>query len=104
MQEVKGNSVESHGDSLQCRNTTYSSIHYTAKSLKSNEISTTHDDFRKRFKCESFNKIKESELEYYLEEWLPIQKCATNMIASAGGVGKTMLALQIAIRMILENK
>lgn len=53
--------------------------------------------------AETADQIEAREVEYYLKEWLPIPKASTSMITSAGGTGKTMLAIQIAIRIIAEN-
>jgi len=49
------------------------------------------------------SEIEATEIEYFLKEWLPIPKSAVSMLTSAGGIGKTMLAIQIALRIVAEN-
>lgn len=50
------------------------------------------------------NAIESKETEYYLKDFLPIPKNVVTILTSAGGVGKTMLAIQLAIRLVAEAK
>jgi len=47
---------------------------------------------------------EELNVEFYLKNWLPIPKGSITMITAPGGSGKSYLSIQIALRMILENK
>ena len=48
--------------------------------------------------------IEAKEIEYYLKNFLPIPKNAVTILTSAGGTGKTMLAIQLAIRLVAEEE
>jgi len=41
---------------------------------------------------------------FHLANWLPIPSSAITMLSADGGVGKTWLALQIAVRYVVENR
>jgi len=42
--------------------------------------------------------------DFYLKNWLPIPKENLTMITAPGGSGKSFLSIQIALKMLLENK
>lgn len=48
--------------------------------------------------------VVEKEPEFYLKDWLPIPQGTITIISSLGGVGKTWLVIQMALRFILENQ
>ena len=41
--------------------------------------------------------------QFYLKDWLPIPSCALTLASADGGVGKTWLAIQMAIRFVVEE-
>ena len=47
--------------------------------------------------------LEAKEPSFYCKEWLPIPKNAITMISSPSGMGKSFLAIQLAIRSIIEN-
>jgi replicative DNA helicase len=50
------------------------------------------------------SEIEEADTEYYLKTWLPIPKESVALITAPGGVGKTFLVIQMAMRIALEEK
>lgn len=55
------------------------------------------------FKTNSLKDVVAKQPEFYLEGFLPIPRCAVTMLASVGGLGKSLLCIQIAIRMAKQN-
>ncbi|RBQ32280.1 hypothetical protein CRU92_00790 [Arcobacter sp. FW59] len=47
--------------------------------------------------------IPEKEPKFYLKDWLPIPLGTITIISAQGGTGKTWIAVQVALRFILEN-
>lgn len=47
--------------------------------------------------------LVENEPEFYLKDWLPIPLGTITIISAQGGTGKTWIAVQVALRFILEN-
>ena len=50
------------------------------------------------------NNIIEKEVQFICKNWLPIPKQTVSMITAPGGIGKTWLIIQLAIRAILNNE
>jgi len=51
----------------------------------------------------NLNKIEPRKPEFYLENFLPIPKSSITMLSAQGGTGKSFLAIQIAIKAVLEK-
>ena len=47
--------------------------------------------------------VKSQTVEFYLKDFLPLPKTKVTMLSGAGGLGKSFLAIQLAIRMICEK-
>ncbi len=54
-------------------------------------------------KPKQFSTVKSQKVEFYLKDFLPIPKTKVTMISGAGGIGKSFLSIQLAIRMVQEN-
>ena len=59
---------------------------------------------RELFNVVSFNDIEASEAEFVCKSWLPFPKNAVSMVSAGGGVGKSFLLLQAAMRMVRDEK
>jgi len=53
---------------------------------------------------QNINEIKDKEVEFICEEWLPIPVRTVSLITAPGGTGKSWFVLQLAIRAIQEKK
>jgi len=53
-------------------------------------------------KPKPLSETKKTKVEFYLKDFLPIPKTKVTMISGAGGMGKSFLSIQLAIRMIRE--
>ena len=51
----------------------------------------------------NLNEIKTKKPEFYLENFLPIPKSSITMISAPGGSGKSFLAIQIAMKVLIEK-
>ncbi len=58
----------------------------------------------KKINISNANDLSASEPEFYCQDFLPIPNGTISLISSAGGVGKTWLALQLALRFLKQNK
>jgi len=58
---------------------------------------------RELFNVVSFNDIEASEAEFVCKGWLPFPKNAVSMVSAGGGVGKSFLLLQAAMRMVRDE-
>jgi len=54
-------------------------------------------------KAKPFSEAKSQKVEFYLKDFLPLPKTKVTMLSGAGGLGKSFLAIQLAIRMIREK-
>ena len=54
-------------------------------------------------KPKPFSKVKSQKVEFYLKNFLPIPKTKVTMISGAGGLGKSFLTIQLAVKMIQED-
>lgn len=54
-------------------------------------------------KPKAFSTVKSQKVEFYLKNFLPIPKTKVTMLSGAGGLGKSFLSIQLAVRMIQED-
>ncbi len=54
-------------------------------------------------KPKAFSTVKSQKVEFYLKSFLPIPKTKVTMLSGAGGLGKSFLSIQLAVRMIQED-
>ncbi|MFK5976905.1 MAG: AAA family ATPase [Sulfurovum sp.] len=48
--------------------------------------------------------LKDKEIVFHCKDWLPIPCSALTLISADGGVGKTWIAVQLAVRYVIEHK
>ncbi len=51
----------------------------------------------------NFKEIEKEEIEYICSNWLPVPKKTVSMIVAEGGIGKSWILLQLALRHLVEN-
>ncbi|WP_331775002.1 AAA family ATPase [Sulfurospirillum sp. 1612] len=51
----------------------------------------------------SLKEIEEEQTEYICEDWLPVPKKTVSMIVANGGVGKSWIIIQLALRHLIKN-
>jgi replicative DNA helicase len=51
----------------------------------------------------NFKEIEKEEIEYICKDWLPIPRKTVSMIVAEGGIGKSWILLQLALRHLIEN-
>ncbi|MBD3843264.1 MAG: AAA family ATPase [Campylobacterales bacterium] len=51
----------------------------------------------------NFKEIKEEQTEYICEDWLPVPKKTVSMVVANGGVGKSWIIIQLALRHLIKN-
>jgi len=51
----------------------------------------------------NFREIKKEETEYICVDWLPIPKKTVSMVVANGGVGKSWIIIQLALRHLIKN-
>ncbi len=67
------------------------------------ELERVEQGSRDLFNIVSFDEIKAEEAEFVCKEWLPFPKNAVSLVTAGGGVGKSFLLLQAAMRMVLDD-
>jgi len=55
------------------------------------------------FELEPISEIKEEQTEYICEDWLPFPKKTVSMIVASGGIGKSWITIQLALRYLIKN-
>lgn len=55
------------------------------------------------FEMEPISEIQEEQTEYICEDWLPVPKKTVSMIVANGGVGKSWIFIQLALRHLIKN-
>lgn len=51
----------------------------------------------------NFKEIEKEEIEYICSNWLPVPRKTVSMIVAEGGIGKSWILLQLAIRHLIKN-
>jgi replicative DNA helicase len=51
----------------------------------------------------NFKEIEKEEIKYICEDWLPVPKKTVSMIVAEGGIGKSWILLQLALRHLIKN-
>ncbi|MDY3205753.1 MAG: AAA family ATPase [Arcobacter sp.] len=51
----------------------------------------------------NFKEIQKEEIEYICSNWLPVPRKAVSLIVAEGGIGKSWILLQLALRHLIEN-
>ncbi|MDD3497845.1 MAG: AAA family ATPase [Aliarcobacter skirrowii] len=51
----------------------------------------------------NFKEIQEEQIEYICEDWLPVPRKTVSMIVAEGGIGKSWILLQLALRHLIKN-
>lgn len=51
----------------------------------------------------SLKEIEEEQIEYICEDWLPVPRKTVSMIVAEGGIGKSWILLQLALRHLIKN-
>ncbi|OYZ24894.1 MAG: hypothetical protein B7Y23_07780 [Sulfurovum sp. 16-42-52] len=73
-------------------------------SLVHRELEKIEEGGRELFKIVSFDEIEANNAEFICKSWLPFPKNAVSLVTAGGGVGKSFLLLQAAIRMVRDEK
>lgn len=68
------------------------------------EVEKTEEGGRELFKISSFGEIQAEDAEFVCKSWLPFPKNTVSMVSAGGGVGKSFLLLQAAMRMVRDEK
>jgi len=68
------------------------------------ELEKIEEGSRDLFKIVSLTDVEASEAEFVCKSWLPFPKDAVSMVSAGGGVGKSFLLLQAAMRMVRDEK
>ena len=68
------------------------------------ELEKIEDGSKDLFKIVSLVDIQSSEAEFVCKSWLPFPKSAVSMVTAGGGVGKSFLLLQAAMRMVRDEQ
>ena len=53
---------------------------------------------------ENLSNIEEKEIDFIVENWLPIPTQTVSLVTAPGGTGKSWFIMQLAIRAVMENK
>ncbi len=68
------------------------------------ELERVEQGSRELFNIVSFDQIEAEEAEFVCKSWLPFPKNAVSLVTAGGGVGKSFLLLQAAMRMVRDDK
>lgn len=68
------------------------------------EIEKVEEGGRELFKIVPLGEIKAEEAEFVCKSWLPFPKDTVSLVSAGGGVGKSFLLLQAAMRMVRDEK
>ncbi len=68
------------------------------------ELEKVEEGTKELFKIVSLADVEASEAEFVCKSWLPFPKHAVSMVSAGGGVGKSFLLLQAAMRMVRDEK
>jgi len=67
------------------------------------ELERVEQGSRALFNIVSFEQIEAKEAEFVCKSWLPFPKNAVSLVTAGGGVGKSFLLLQAAMRMVRDE-
>ena len=67
------------------------------------ELERVEQGSRALFNIVSFDQIEAKEAEFVCKSWLPFPKNAVSLVTAGGGVGKSFLLLQAAMRMVRDE-
>ena len=76
-----------------------STIHLVHK-----ELERAEEGSRELFNIVTLDQVKAEEAEFICKSWLPFPKNTVSLVTAGGGVGKSFLLLQAAMRMIRDEK
>jgi len=68
------------------------------------ELEKIEEGSRELFKIVSLADVEANEAEFICKGWLPFPKDAVSLVTAGGGVGKSFLLLQAAMRMVRDEK
>ena len=68
------------------------------------EIEKAEEGSRELFKIVSFGEIQAEDAEFVCKSWLPFPKDTVSLVSAGGGVGKSFLLLQAAMRMVRDER
>jgi len=68
------------------------------------ELEKVEEGNRELFNIVTLDQIKAEEAEFICKSWLPFPKNTVSLVTAGGGVGKSFLLLQAAMRMIRDEK
>jgi replicative DNA helicase len=68
------------------------------------ELERVEEGSRELFNIVTLDQVKAEEAEFICKSWLPFPKNTVSLVAAGGGVGKSFLLLQAAMRMIRDEK
>lgn len=83
--------------------TAQSAAELQANVMKLTEKLTTNNQIE-ILQINKIEDIEEKDIEFLSEDWLPIPKRTVSIITAPGGTGKSLLVLQLALRLILKNE
>jgi len=72
--------------------------------LVHDELEKVEEGSRELFNIVTLDQIKSEEAEFICKSWLPFPKDTVSLVSAGGGVGKSFLLLQAAMRMIRDEK
>ncbi|AII15594.1 DnaB domain-containing protein (plasmid) [Campylobacter iguaniorum] len=85
---------------LKLQNTTIPEVKSLLLQEAQNMLSMNDYDL---FEMEPISEIQEEQTEYICEDWLPIPRKTVSMIVANGGVGKSWIIIQLALRHLIKN-
>jgi len=68
------------------------------------ELEKVEEGSRELFNIVTLDQVKAEEAEFICKSWLPFPKDTVSLVTAGGGVGKSFLLLQAAMRMIRDEK
>jgi replicative DNA helicase len=68
------------------------------------ELERVEEGSRELFNIVTLDQVKAEEAEFICKSWLPFPKNTVSLVTAGGGVGKSFLLLQAAMRMIRDEK
>ncbi len=76
----------------------------TTLHLVHEELEKVEEGSRELFNIVMLDQVKAEEAEFICKSWLPFPKNTVSLVTAGGGVGKSFLLLQAAMRMIRDEK